>query len=81
MNKLMRLSPLLCVLFLVACSTSVRGPMSGKKYEVNVGCTDDMKRYEKQREEAIDGKPEQSPPPLPPECVPVEESRDLQRTY
>jgi hypothetical protein len=55
--------------------------VSGKKYEVNVGCTEDMKRYEKQREEAIDGKPEQSPPPLPPECVPVEESRDLQRTY
>ena len=48
----------LTVLFVVscliaACSTTVKSPVSGKKYNVNVGCYQDKDAYDQVREEAI----------------------------
>ena len=36
----------------VACSQTVKGPVSGKKYNVNVGGYKDKTEYEKARKEA-----------------------------
>ena len=42
---------LLCVtLFAFACSKAVKGPLSGKKFDVNVGGWSDMKKYKEARE-------------------------------
>ncbi len=53
MNKLMRIGCSLVCLNLLACSTQVTGPVSGRKYHVEVGCTEDMKRYREQREQVV----------------------------
>lgn len=45
---------LLCVsLFSVACSKTVKGPISGKEFDVKVGGWSDMDKYEEARE-AVD---------------------------
>jgi len=42
---------LLCVsLLTVACSKTVKGPLSGKKYDVKVGGWSDMDKYREARE-------------------------------
>lgn len=61
-------------LLLTACSTSFTGPVTKRKYEVDVGCTDDMPRYREAREKAMDEKiddgatrdPELECPPIDP---------------
>lgn len=39
--------------FLMACSTTVTGPITKNKYNIDVGCTDDMRDYQKTREEVV----------------------------
>ena len=41
------------LLFITACSTTVTGPISKKKYNLDVGCTYDMQEYKKEREEVL----------------------------
>ena len=47
------------VLFLVinmlACSAQVTGPVSGRQYDVELGCSEDMQAYKKERE-AVTGR-------------------------
>jgi len=44
---------LLCSCLAVACSKTVKGPVTGKKYDVKVGGWSDMDEYKKAREEAV----------------------------
>ena len=37
-----------------ACSTTVTGPVTGNKYNLDVGCTEDMQSYREQRKDIID---------------------------
>ncbi|TNF32692.1 MAG: hypothetical protein EP315_09295 [Gammaproteobacteria bacterium] len=71
----MRLLPLLVpVLLLSACSTTVKGPITKRVYDVNVGCTEDMKRYHEERQQVVDeakDKPQESF-----ECPPVEDKKE-----
>lgn len=47
---------LLCVsLIAVACSKTVKGPLSGKKYDVKVGGWSDMDKYREARESVEKG--------------------------
>ena len=46
---------LLAVLIVAACSTTITGPVTGNKYNLDVGCTDDMQTYREQRKDIIDG--------------------------
>jgi hypothetical protein len=53
----MKYSILLMVLWFVsACSSTVTGPVSGSKYNLNVGCTDDMQQYREEREKVVEKK-------------------------
>jgi len=45
---------LLLTLTVIACSTTFTGPVSGKKYNLDVGCTEDMQLYREQRKSVID---------------------------
>ena len=42
-----------------ACTSTFTGPVTGTKYNVDVGCTDDMQQYRAEREELIDDKESQ----------------------
>lgn len=45
---------LMCVsLFALSCSKPVKGPLTGKKYNVNLGGWSDMEQYKEARDEAI----------------------------
>ena len=55
-NIFLLLTALFAVLTVAACSTTVTGPVTGNKYNLDVGCTDDMRTYREQREIVIDGK-------------------------
>ena len=45
---------LVCIsLFSLACSKTVKGPLSGKEYKVNLGGWSDMEKYKEAREDAI----------------------------
>lgn len=46
---------LLAVLIMAACSTTITGPVTGNKYNLDVSCTDDMQTYREQRKDIIDG--------------------------
>lgn len=42
---------LLCIaLFAIACSKTVKGPLKGRKFDVNVGGWSDMDKYKEARE-------------------------------
>ena len=56
----MRLFIILTVLLLAACSTTVTGPVTGKQYNLDIGCTDNMQDYQRQRE-AVTGEQVESP--------------------
>jgi len=51
MNLIIRTILLSLPLVLAACSTQVKGPVSGATYKVDVGCTEDMQRYKEEREQ------------------------------
>jgi outer membrane biogenesis lipoprotein LolB len=53
MSKLRYLFLVLAMLLLAACSTTVTGPITGKNYNLDIGCTDDMQAYKREREEAV----------------------------
>lgn len=80
MKKLMQLFPLCAVLTLAACSTRVSGPLTGREYDVNVGCTDDMKQYAKDREAAMQDK-SMGTDEKASDCVPGDRSRDIRGNY
>ena len=44
----------LVLLALNACSTQVKGPISGASYKVDVGCTEDMQGYQEARKQVVD---------------------------
>ena len=50
------------VLIVSACSGSFTGPVTGTKYDVDMGCTDDMQKYREDREEVIGDKSKESQP-------------------
>ena len=50
---------LLLVSILSACTSTFTEPATGTKYNVDVGCTDDMQQYRAEREELIDDKKSQ----------------------
>lgn len=37
-----------------ACSTTVTGPVTGNKYNLDIGCTEDMQSYREQRKKTIE---------------------------
>ena len=43
-----------------ACSSKFTGPVTGTKYNVDVGCTDDMQQYRADREEVVGDKDKDS---------------------
>ena len=44
----------LCLSLIIAsCSQTIKSPISGKPYKLNVGSTSDMDKYNKARQEAI----------------------------
>ena len=45
---------ILALLMLTACSTTVTGPITKNKYNLDVGCTDDMRDYKRVRSELVD---------------------------
>lgn len=47
---------IMLVLVLAACGPTVTGPITGSKYSVDIGGTDDMRQYRDDRKEAIDAK-------------------------
>lgn len=51
MNMIIRMPVLFLLAGLAACSTQVKGPVTGTKYKVEVGCTEDMQRYQQEREQ------------------------------
>ena len=44
---------MLTLIFTAACSTTVTGPITKNKYNLDVGCTDNMRDYHRAREQAI----------------------------
>ena len=52
---LKKLIILFCIcIFSLSCSKSVKGPLTGKKYNVNVGGWGDMDKYKDARDDAMD---------------------------
>ena len=49
------------VLVMNACSSTFTGPVSGKKYNIDVGCTDDMQQYREERKEVVDKEKKEKP--------------------
>ena len=41
------------LVLLVACTGQVKGPISGSRYNLEVGCTEDMRRYKEEREQVV----------------------------
>ena len=41
------------VYLITACSTTITGPITKKKYKLNIGCTSDMEHYKEDREKVI----------------------------
>lgn len=64
----MRLFILSLGLLLVACSTRVTGLVTGREYNLDVGCTDDMQAYAREREQVVAKEKESSQPPLKRDC-------------
>lgn len=44
----------LALLFVSACSATVTGPITKNKYNLDVGCTDDMREYKEARGELLE---------------------------
>ena len=59
-------------ILLGACSTTVKGPITKRTYDINVGCTDDMKRYSEERKEVVVDKKQDTSEPVSFECPPEE---------
>lgn len=69
----MRLLFLLIPLLLQnACSTTVKGPITKRSYDINVGCTDDMKRYTEERQKLVEETKQEATEPVEFECPPEE---------
>jgi hypothetical protein len=47
---------IMLALIMAACSSTVTGPITGKKYSVDVGGTNDMRQYRDDRKEVMDDK-------------------------
>ena len=44
---------ILCLLSIVGCTGQVKGPVTGSRYKIDVGCTEDMQRYREEREQVV----------------------------
>ncbi len=69
---------LISLLLLNACSTTVKGPISKRSYDIRVGCTDDMKRYEQERQKIVSDTKQETAEPVEFECPPEEKPEDKQ---
>ncbi len=49
---------IMLVLIVNACSSTFTGPVTGNKYNIDVGCTEDMQHYRQEREAVINKKDE-----------------------
>ena len=47
---------IILVLIVNGCSSTFTGPVTGNKYNIDVGCTEDMQQYREERKEVIDKK-------------------------
>lgn len=47
-------SLIILVLTMTACSTTMTGPVTGNKYNLDVGCTEDMRAYREERRKTMD---------------------------
>lgn len=71
----MRLFIILTMLLLVACSTTVTGPVTGKQYQLDLGCTENMQAYERDREAVVGNKTDTTPPEVKIDCPTAPESQ------
>jgi hypothetical protein len=58
MNMIIRTGLLCVTMSLAACSSQLKGPVTGTRYKVDVGCTEDMQRYKQEREEVTGKQPD-----------------------
>lgn len=49
----MRLIMLMVFSVLAGCSTTVTGPITGRQYNLEIGCTDNMQAYQRERQEVV----------------------------
>ncbi|MDQ1363817.1 MAG: hypothetical protein QG652_1679 [Pseudomonadota bacterium] len=59
---------LLILAQLAACSTTVTGPITGREYNFDIGCTDNMQAYERDREEVVGKKADDTPAEVKLDC-------------
>lgn len=71
----MRLLIIVTLLLLAACSTQVTGPITGKHYNLDIGCTDNMKNYQREREAVVGEKTDQPAPEVKIDCPVVPEQQ------
>ena len=51
---------ILALVFTVACSTTVTGPITKNKYNLDIGCTDNMRDYQRTRKDVVKADTEKS---------------------
>jgi hypothetical protein len=71
----MRLFIIVTMLLLVACSTTVKGPVTGKQYQLDIGCTENMQAYERDREAVVGNKTDTTPPEVKIDCPTAPETQ------
>lgn len=71
----MHLFIILTMLLLAACSTTVTGPVTGKQYQLDIGCTENMQAYERDREAVVGKKTDTTPPEVKIDCPTAPESQ------
>ena len=64
----MRIFWLMMIFLLSACSTTATGPITGRQYNIDVGCTDNMKAYTREREAVVGTKTETTAPEVKLDC-------------
>jgi hypothetical protein len=56
------------IFLLSACSTTVTGPITGRQYHVDVGCTENMQAYQREREAVVGTGKETTAPEVKIDC-------------
>lgn len=64
----MRIFWIMTVLLLTGCSTTVTGPITGRGYNLEIGCTDNMQAYTREREAEASTTSETAPPAAKIDC-------------
>ena len=68
----MRLFLITILFMVVGCSTTVTGPITGRQYDLNLGCTDNMQNYKREREQVVEKESESAPPAAKLDCPVVD---------